>query len=80
LESKAEDKIDWAFRQAFARPAAAGEKQVIEELLVEQRAAFDEGRAEELLAAGEQEGYWLWREICETITQLTGQNPDRPKH
>ncbi|MEQ8193621.1 MAG: hypothetical protein RIB59_03940 [Rhodospirillales bacterium] len=37
-------------------------------------------RAEELLAAGEQEGYWLWREICETITQLTGQNPDRPKH
>lgn len=52
LESKADDKIDWAFRQAFARPVEAGEKQVVEELLAEQRAAFDEGRAEELLAVG----------------------------
>lgn len=52
LESDAKDRVDWAFRQAFARPVEPEEKQVVEELLAEQRAAFDEGRAEELLAVG----------------------------
>lgn len=54
LESGAKDQVDWAFRQAFARPAGAEEKQVVEELLAQQRQEFasGEGNAEELLAVG----------------------------
>jgi hypothetical protein len=37
-------------------------------------------RAEELSAAGEQEGHRLWREIHMLITLLADSGPDRPKH
>ena len=54
LESGAKDRLGWAFRQAFARPAGAEEKRVLEELLAQQRQSFaaGQGSAEELLSVG----------------------------
>jgi hypothetical protein len=54
LASKTEDKFDWAFRQAFARPATSEEKAVLSKLLSTAEAEFhaNEKGAEELLATG----------------------------
>ena len=48
------DQLDWAFREAFARPATEEEKGVVERLLETARAEFhkNERAAEELLATG----------------------------
>ncbi|MEZ5392129.1 MAG: DUF1553 domain-containing protein [Bryobacterales bacterium] len=47
-------RFDWAFQEAFARPATTEEKAVLEKLLSEARGEFghDQKAAEELLATG----------------------------
>ena len=54
LAAKADDKFDWAFREAFARPATPEEKAVLAKLLDRARGEFHKNAqaAEELLATG----------------------------
>jgi hypothetical protein len=54
LAVKADDRFDWAFREAFARPATAEEEAVLQKLLDKARGEFhkDIAAADELLATG----------------------------
>ena len=54
LESGADDQVDWAFRQAFARPATAAEREVVLKLVAKRRSEFEAApeRAQKLLDVG----------------------------
>jgi hypothetical protein len=54
LAAKAADRFDWAFREAFARPATEEEKAILTGLLDRARSRFhrDQAAADELLATG----------------------------